>query len=411
MADPYSQQQTKQPQQQRPNEEDSEPRTFEEKIARLKSLGFEDADAVKALTKSKFDLNEAAGLLVSGAIGTSSGVVGTPSAKASVSTVASSDSAVTAYPTHGTTSDRAAREAKRRAEEKESEEVARRLQEQFDTEVKEDREAGVESTDTGLKGMLWKMSKFRKAWRKRFIWMDGTTLRTYTEDNAGSAKEDNARDTFELTEDSKVEDLKSGDKAKQEHGWTVTNVMDKGTKSSLVLAATDSAGAARWRAAIRDAFREKKKRDRTAMLSANREKCGQLQAMGYGKNECMNALEQAEGDLDAAVELLLSGAVSSSAPSSSSFSPTSSSPSSSSSSSSTAAREEADLAAAIAASLADSGATPSVAATSVGRTLKVTLPADAVPGQELTVSAPDGQNYRIRVPATIPASRQITMAY
>ena len=45
------------------------------------------------------------------------------------------------------------------------------------------------------------------------------------------------------------------------------------------------------------------------------------------------------------------------------------------------------------------------------RTYKVNLPFDAVSGQEMTVTAPDGKRYKIRVPDPVPSSRTITMAY
>merc|ERR1711904_623329 len=105
--------------------------------------------------------------------------------------------------------------------------------------------------------------------------------------------------------------------------------------------------------------------------------------MGYGEAECMAALEQADGELDAAVELLLNGEVNVSSSSQSTSSPYTAAE----------AKEDDDLAAAIAASLADSGAPTPSSLSSGQRTLQVTIPANAVPGQEMMVQA-GGQNYR-----------------
>ena len=45
------------------------------------------------------------------------------------------------------------------------------------------------------------------------------------------------------------------------------------------------------------------------------------------------------------------------------------------------------------------------------KVFEVTIPADAVPGQQLTQDAPDGTALAFVVPNPIPASRKINIAY
>ena len=256
-----------------------------------------------------------------------------------------------------------------------------------------------------LEGYLFKQSKWRKKWNRRYISLVNGKLVTYRS-REEAASNSSPRDVFELDSQSSVETCDAKD-----DGFSF---VVKFAKKQVILAAETEDSRKLWMQAIGNVIKDGGSSSTAASIDPVL--IEELSKMGFSESQARNALISTNGNVESAVDRLLSGDVPAAVP-------TKPTPPErrESLNMSVVQSEEEQLKRAIQASLQDSyggGGNTSSSSSSTPfssspkeKMFEVKLPYDAIPGQRLRVEAPNGRMYMITVPTPIPSSRKIHMAY
>ena len=243
-----------------------------------------------------------------------------------------------------------------------------------------------------LEGYLWKQSKWRKKWNRRYISLLNGKLVSYISSEE-KASNSSPRDVFELDSKSTVEICESKDYA---FSFVVTFA---GGKKRVTLAADTEDSRTLWIQVIRNVIKDGGSSSIDPVLIE------ELAKMGFSAEEARDALIETNGNVESAVDRLLTGGGGGggSKPTPPVRRESLGVPS-----------EDEQLKRAIQASLQDVGGGGNMSqidATPREKMFEVKLPYDAIPGQRIRVEAPNGRMYMITVPTPIPASRKIHMSY
>ena len=274
-----------------------------------------------------------------------------------------------------------------------------------------------------LEGELLKQSKYWKSWRRRYIVLQNGKLVSYQtkEDKLSNSS---PRDVFELNSNSTVETCDGKDGAFSfvvKIPGTSNTRMIRNFDKTVSFAADTKDSRDLWMKAIGNAIKSGgSSSSSSSSQSIDPMLIQELSKMGFSAEQAREALIETNGNVDAAVDKLLSGESSSSKPV-----PPKRSVSlnmnldDNERNRITQSRlsEDEQLKAAIQASLQDvRGGTNNSSSnqfenSSREKMFEIKLPYDAIPGQRMHVEAPNGRKYMITVPTPIPASRKIHMSY
>lgn len=234
----------------------------------------------------------------------------------------------------------------------------------------------IDEQDVRMNGFLERKSKVLKQWRKRFFVLKGVTMSTYLKkpQSLSDLDDDDAKDRLEITIDSSVKESAKSDTI---FILSVDEEDDKGKAKKPIevyFQAEDTATKQRWILALRKCIDDVQRVADEKEAREMQEKVTQLTQLGYSAAAAEAALGAAAGDIGAAVDFLLSEGGG-----------------------------------------GNTGESNfdgySGASGTNDNTCRVKIPEGAKPGDNVIVTADNGQKYRITVPTGKKGGDYVPMAY